>query len=171
LERMIPGVRCEACHGPGSVHVAAMRSGNARGSHIFNPGRLSTGRITAFCGSCHRTAADEQRLKIHGLENVRFQGYRLERSACYSAQDSRISCIACHDPHRRVVTAASYYDGKCLACHARAGASTAHEARPCPVATRNCVTCHMPQVAVPGAHYRFTDHFIRVVKAGQPYPS
>lgn len=173
IVKMIPGVTCESCHGPGAAHIAAVRSGNLAHLHIFNPGRLSTGQMTAFCGACHRTAAMEKVLKIRGAQNVRFQGYRLERSLCYNPNDPRISCTSCHDPHQPVVTRASYYDAKCLACHALRGASASalRRAPACPVAVRNCTTCHMPKVEVPGVYHKFTDHFIRVVKTGSPYPS
>jgi len=39
------------------------------------------------------------------------------------------------------------------------------------VAKENCVSCHMPKVLLPGGHMKFTDHEIRVVKAGEPYPN
>jgi hypothetical protein len=32
------------------------------------------------------------------------------------------------------------------------------------------VSCHMPTVELPGAHFKFTDHRIRIVRPGQPYP-
>lgn len=171
---MTPGVTCEACHGPGSRHVRAVKAGDVAHLQIFNPGHLSTGGITNFCGSCHRTAAEEKVLGIRGVENVRFQPYRLQKSRCYNLRDRRISCLACHDPHRPVVTEESYYDSKCLACHALKGSTLAagkRSAPACPVATRNCVTCHMPRIQVPAAHYKFTDHFIRVVKPHEAYPS
>jgi formate-dependent nitrite reductase cytochrome c552 subunit len=38
------------------------------------------------------------------------------------------------------------------------------------VGTKRCVGCHMPKVELPGAHFKFTDHWIRVVKAGDPFP-
>jgi mono/diheme cytochrome c family protein len=68
-----------------------------------------------------------------------------------------------------------FYDDKCLACHAPKGASAKTLAaknllRPCPVGTKNCSTCHMPKVALPGAHLDFTDHRIRIVKPGEPFP-
>jgi len=40
----------------------------------------------------------------------------------------------------------------------------------CPVETKNCVTCHMPQVEIPSIHAPFTDHNIRIVRPEQPYP-
>jgi hypothetical protein len=32
------------------------------------------------------------------------------------------------------------------------------------------VTCHMPKYELEGAHNRFTDHQIRIVRTGEPYP-
>jgi len=40
----------------------------------------------------------------------------------------------------------------------------------CPVATADCVSCHMPKVKLPDEHLIFTDHWIRVAHAGDPYP-
>jgi hypothetical protein len=108
---------------------------------------------------------------------VRFQPYRLELSKCFTGNDRRTSCLACHDPHQQVNHNAGYYDSKCLACHApqkasnMAGSSTTSAAtKTCPVAKANCVTCHMPKVQPPGIHATFTDHMIRIAKAGEPYP-
>src|ERR1041385_2007887 len=43
--------------------------------------------------------------------------------------------------------------------------------RPCKVATKDCVPCHMPKLGPPAAHFKFTDHFIRVVKSNEVYPN
>lgn len=43
-------------------------------------------------------------------------------------------------------------------------------AEACPAAQGRCVTCHMPKIELPGAHFRFTDHRIRIVKPNEPYP-
>ena len=40
----------------------------------------------------------------------------------------------------------------------------------CKVGTKDCVTCHMPRLELPGAHRAFTDHKIRVVRPGEAYP-
>ncbi len=40
----------------------------------------------------------------------------------------------------------------------------------CPVATAKCTSCHMPKVYVPEMHDNFTDHRIRIAKAGEAFP-
>jgi Cytochrome c3 len=174
LGNVHPGVSCENCHGPGNDHVVAMEysdRGNARGS-ILNPGKLAPSDITDFCGRCHRSTRDVLAAKIRDVRNIRFQPYRLENSRCYDSSDARITCLACHNPHQSLVTDASAYDAKCMACHsAQSGRRTEGQtASACKVAAQNCVTCHMPRVDLPGAHFAFTDHYIRIVRPGEPYP-
>jgi hypothetical protein len=121
-----PGVQCESCHGPGANHVAAMKAGKIEAGRaaIFNPKKLDPVASVDFCGACHRTWADvvlgEQ--KLRSVMNVRFQPYRLEDSKCWrnSQGDSRLQCIACHNPHEQLNQEASSYDAKCLTCHSSA---------------------------------------------------
>ncbi|MGH9802254.1 MAG: cytochrome c3 family protein, partial [Blastocatellia bacterium] len=113
-----------------------------------------------------------------GINNVRFQPYRVFNSRCYSA-DRRIGCTACHDPHGGVETNTVFYDSKCLACHqiktevAKTDAKPAADrsARACPTGKSKCTDCHMPKIDLPGAHFKFTDHRIRIVREGAPYPN
>jgi hypothetical protein len=156
LTSMVEGVQCERCHGPSETHLrntAPMRK----------LGALTSEAMSDFCGQCHRTWSQISIDGPRGIQNVRFQPYRLGNSKCYDPTDNRIRCTACHNPHRGVETTAAAYDPKCLACH-KAGAHV------CRVAAKDCVTCHMPRLELPGAHKKFTDHRIRIVKANQPYP-
>ncbi len=173
-DHLVPGVTCEACHGPGAQHVAAMKAGHFQSTHIFNPSKLGADDLADFCGACHRTSLAVQLMGIRGVRNVRFQPYRLENAECWNPEDARISCLACHNPHQQVSTNTASYDVKCRTCHpgkAQAAASSKAPGRACPVAARNCVSCHMPKYALPGGHFKFTDHWIRIVKRGQNYPS
>jgi hypothetical protein len=174
LDQMTPGISCEGCHGPGADHIAAVKAGQTQNLRIFNPGSLRPGDLNEFCGSCHRTTLAEKLLGIRGVQNVRFQAYRLARSRCSASSDRHISCTACHNPHEPLVREPARYDSKCLACHASSRdlrtAKTGTEASACPVARQNCVTCHMPKTEIPGTHFKFSDHWIRVAKAGSPYP-
>lgn len=171
-EKAVPGVGCEACHGPGARHVAAIQQGGSAGATIFNPGRLAANDLDDFCGECHRTWAQVQLMNIRDIRNVRFQPYRLEKSRCWGTADPRISCLGCHDPHSTVVRNVSLYDSKCLACHWQKGgrSDSRHLGAACSVSTRDCVACHMPKYSLPHGHFKFTDHYIRVVRPGAPYP-
>ncbi len=168
------GVTCEACHGPGAKHVAAMKAKHfAEGrAAILNPSLLRPVASVEFCGACHRTWADGIRTGGHGVSSVRFQPYRLEESRCWGEGDTRLTCVSCHDPHEPLVSTASFYDRKCLACHITGtGKPTReHPGKACRAGVRNCVMCHMPQVVVPAMHSSFTDHRIRIARAGKPYP-
>ena len=175
-EQAIPGVTCEACHGPGAEHVLARTLDPQDNKEtILNPAKLAPVDLVDFCGACHRTPADVvlSGLSRAGIINVRLQPYRLEKSKCWGKGDARLTCPACHDPHVQIVRDdPQSYDPKCLQCHVRKGArpSGAHRAVACKVATKDCVTCHMPKLEVPSTHTTFTDHWIRISQAGTPYP-
>jgi hypothetical protein len=176
-QNLVPGVTCESCHGPGAKHVTAMRAragaeGEGGETLIFNPRRLTPSDSVDFCGACHRTWWDVSSNKDIGILNLRFAPYRLEKSRCWAKGDARITCVACHDPHKPLVEDPAFYDQRCLACHAKTNSSSTaeHMAAVCPISEKDCVSCHMPKYDIPGMHYKFTDHWIRVAKAGAPYP-
>lgn len=176
-KNLVKGVSCEACHGPGAKHVATMQAeklagiSDAKGEFIFNPGRLGPTDSVEFCGSCHGSWWDVKLAGVKGVGVVRAQPYRLVESKCWGKGDARLRCFACHDPHVEVSTDPSSYDGACLSCHASVGvkADTQHAGAACPVATKNCSTCHMPKTMLPTMHGTFTDHKIRIVKAGEVF--
>jgi hypothetical protein len=168
------GVTCESCHGPGNEHVAAMNlaNGNQGASFTFNPASLKPQRSVDFCGACHRTRLDVIQGNIHGVLTVRFPAYRLQASRCWGANgDSRVTCVACHDPHQPLVTNAASYDKNCLSCHRLPASAPAddHPGAACPVAEKYCVTCHMPKIDIPEMHASFTDHKIAVHRPGESF--
>ena len=176
--KIVPGIACEACHGPGAKHVDAMQANAAagisstKGEFIFNPGQLGPADAVDFCGACHGTWRDVKLSGVAGVANVRMQPYRLESSKCWGTGDARLRCAACHDPHKEVSSDAASYDSTCLSCHRASSAQAAdaqHAAKPCPTAANNCTTCHMPEIEIPFMHDTFTDHKIQIAKAGQSY--
>lgn len=172
---LMPGVTCEACHGPGVKHVAAMKAGEfERGKKlVLNPSGLRPVDSVDFCGACHRTTWDVLLMGNPRIMNVRFQPYRLAKSPCWGKGDARLTCIACHNPHQQQSHDAASYDPACLRCHAGTQGSQPTSERPgapCPVAKEKCVECHMPKYKVDEVHTEFTDHYIRIVRPGEPYP-
>ena len=169
LEKMTPGVQCSHCHRSIQEHFAAVTSHNGRPSvptGLTDLQDMSAEQTSNFCGQCHRTWAEIAMQRNPSIANVRFQPYRLTESKCYDPDDARVSCLACHDPHTEASAQPVDFDAKCQACHG-GGKSNA---KACSVSRGNCVTCHMPRIDLPGAHYQFTDHRIRIVKANETYP-
>ncbi len=166
LETIAPGVGCGSCHAGADRHAAAARAGDAAAAKLPHLAALSAEDLSEVCGRCHRTWSQIALNGPRGVNNVRFQPYRMANSKCYDAADRRIRCAACHDPHGPLETDLVSYDAKCAACH-----SASLHTKTCPVAKTNCAGCHMPKVDLPGAHARFTDHQIRIARAGSPYPN
>ena len=166
LEVMTPGVQCERCHGPAEKHVQWAAKGGSPLVAMKELSKLTTEQVTDFCGQCHRTLGDVMAMGHFDITDLRFQPYRLTLSRCYDGADARISCLACHDPHVQVDTNAADYDPKCQACHGGGKVG----AKKCPVSAHGCTTCHMPKIELPGAHFRFSDHNIRIVRANEPFP-
>ena len=177
--RIMPGITCEACHGPGRDHVAAaeaLMKGEAANvaQTIFNPSMLSPSDAVDFCGSCHGTYWDVKLQGLEGTANIRAQPYRLEKSRCWGTKgDARLNCVACHDPHQPLVRDSSFYDKNCLSCHVATAAvkvTTDHPGPGCKVGTKECTSCHMPKYEDQVMHYTFADHNIRIARTGDPYP-
>ena len=175
LASLKPGLSCEHCHTGAEAHMRAISAGKAAPTPR-KLGEMAAEEMSTFCGECHRTWEAIVGMRLFGERNVRFQPYRLANSQCFLGDDKRIRCTACHDPHVELVRDDASYDGSCLACHGlKTGLKTGTAAaeatgKACPVADKNCVSCHMPKVTIPPNPTVFTDHNIRVVHAGDPYP-
>ena len=149
LQPVVPGVQCGRCH------LGAEEHARANGKLPLNPGKLPAPEQVRFCGNCHRNTAP---VNDAPLETLRFQPLRLMKSRCFAG--GKLACTTCHVAHedaRR--NDPGFYNAKCHACHDSQAFHT-DERR-----TGDCIGCHMPYVELhPALH--FTDHFIRVVKAG-----
>jgi len=159
-----PGVQCESCHGPGSAHADAIAAGRPAAGTIRSLANMDAQQSNEFCGTCHRTWQTVMTMGIKGINTARFPSYRIAGSPCFSLDDRRISCTACHDPHGALVADDKYYDSRCTACHNQTGTKT------CPVAKQACTSCHMQRVSPAEAHHAFPDHWFRIVHSSGDYP-
>jgi hypothetical protein len=128
-----PGIACEQCHGPGSLHVA-------------NPYMVSLEieRDSELCGECHIRGNVESVNASKG-----FIKHHEQYEELYQSKHLTLNCVTCHDPHAGVVALRHAEEGtptvrtECESCHFQEAAyqdSVIH-----PMAA-DCIDCHMPRV-------------------------
>jgi predicted CXXCH cytochrome family protein len=151
-----PGIGCEACHGPGSAHVATQ-----------NPDSLDRAPLTA-CQRCHTRGDSLHRPRQDGagwLANNQ-QYDELSHSPM-----SFLDCTQCHNPHKSVV-----YDqggvtpgATCSNCHTSNYQVQFHD-------TFECQDCHMAEWDRSGQTFNpyqadVRDHFFSINVTAQPRES
>jgi predicted CXXCH cytochrome family protein len=125
--RLADQTGCEACHGPGSKHIAV---GGGRGRFIVNPGKESSA-----CFTCHLQQQAEFNLPQH-----------------HPVPEGRLNCVQCHDPHGSDIMkpaglglAMARLNESCANCHREQGKPHVfeHEAL-----REGCTVCHVPHGSV-----------------------
>jgi hypothetical protein len=156
LDSRLFGVGCESCHGPGDLHVAAMRSGERGDIHMPRLSTLPPKELNVMCGRCHRNVSDVagpgmQGSAVHATDGKsdthRFQPFGIMTSRCYLKSGGKLSCLACHDPHADASRDMARYESACLSCHGgpSGGIHAPAGGKKCPVnPTGGCIPCHMP---------------------------
>lgn len=116
---------CEACHGPGSLHIA---NGGAR-QFIVNPGKNPEA-----CYECHRTIEAEFRLPQH-----------------HPLPEHKMDCAQCHDPHGSDIykagsgLAMARRNESCAQCHREQTRPFVFEH---PALREGCTVCHTPHGSI-----------------------
>ena len=172
-QRMIYGIGCENCHGPGARHVAyeSQHPEDKGGHYIVNPAMLSRQQKLDVCAACHsgiRTSlqppfsfvpgdtlskyfgpgppADSAHAEVHGN-----QYGLLAASKCFQVSGT-LECRTCHDSHVESGRDLAVYSQRCMNCHQPDAMSGVHAQAPwcsrkpgrSEDITRNCIDCHMP---------------------------
>ncbi|MEO8378131.1 MAG: tetratricopeptide repeat protein [Acidobacteriota bacterium] len=133
---------CYECHMQPSVILAGLRR-PGRDIYSFRPGQ-PLAEYSAPLDIEEDGQSPSERFEIN------HHPYRLEQSRCFTESEGRLSCLTCHDPHRKV-TDAAHYRSACMSCHAQA-----HRA------SEDCTSCHMQKRRTQDVvHVVMTDHWIR----------
>jgi len=143
---------CMACHLQPSVAIPGLRR-FGRGDFSFRPGEPLAGYLVPV-------DVDEEARAPGERFEINHHPYRLRQSRCFRESGGALSCLTCHDPHRRIPPAEreAHFRAACLTCH-RADDCR----RPAPHAEPgDCAGCHMPKRRTEDVvHAVVTDHLIR----------
>lgn len=138
---------CMGCHLQPSVALPGLRR-FGRDDFSYRPGEPLADYLVQV------DVEEEERSPAERFE-INHHPYRLRQSRCFLESGGALSCLTCHDPHRRVPEGqrAAHYRAACLTCHE----TDAHA-----VAAGDCVSCHMPKRRTQDVvHVVMTDHLIR----------
>ncbi|MCP4539538.1 MAG: hypothetical protein GY832_20580 [Chloroflexi bacterium] len=126
-----PGVTCEECHGPGSLHTE-----NPYGV------RMEVDRDSELCGECHLRGAPEGVNASGG-----FIKHHEQYEELFQSKHITIDCVVCHDPHAGVIQLRQASEQtartQCENCHFEKATYQDSQVHP---AVAECIDCHMPRV-------------------------
>jgi len=123
--RLDPTLRndvCYECHMQPSIAFPGMRR-FGRDVNSFRPGEPLPSYVL------HLDIKDDEIAPADRFE-INHHPYRLEQSRCFRESGGKLSCLSCHDPHKRTPDVKPV----CMSCH-----TNAHRA------SEDCVSCHMPK--------------------------
>lgn len=140
---------CFQCHLLPAVAMIGVRYFD-RADYSFRAGELISDYILSV------DIDDPQLAKSERFE-INHHAYRLRQSKCFKESAGELTCISCHNPHKKVTQQdrVKHYGKVCLSCHKE----HAVEGNLNP---KECTSCHMPKRRTQDVvHVVMTDHKIQ----------
>ena len=151
------GVRCEACHGPGGLHITSPM-GYA----------MQIERDSEMCGECHRRGDVEQ---VNAKDG--FIEHHEQYEELYQGKHIVLKCVDCHNPHTGVVQLREAGEATtrtaCENCHREQATFQNNESHQ--QMGFACTECHMPRIVKTawGDAEKFTGDIRTHMMAIDPY--
>jgi hypothetical protein len=167
--KIIYGVSCEKCHGPGKNHVDFHEQNKAAqdAKYIINPAKLTRQQNLDLCALCHGGRLERRQpaftyqvgdslSKFFNTDNlhkapkdyagVDVHGNQfglLSASKCFIKSD--MTCNTCHTPHENERGKIFSFSEKCQSCHKEIhNNGKQFKNISAAVIKTNCIDCHMP---------------------------
>ena len=151
---------CFQCHLLPAVSMIGVRK-FGRNDYSFRPGE-SIGDYMVHVDIDSENKPQSERFEIN------HHAYRLRQSECFTKSNNQLTCISCHNPHKKVPEQQriEHYGAVCLSCHEKQHPILA--GGPQVDTSSDCMSCHMPQRRTQDViHVTMTDHKIQRHAASQ----
>ncbi|HKH43408.1 MAG TPA: tetratricopeptide repeat protein [Thermoanaerobaculia bacterium] len=151
---------CQGCHLQPTVAMPGLRR-FGRGEFSFRPGEPLADYMVQV------DVEEEGKPRSERFE-INHHPYRLRQSRCFLESGGQLSCLTCHDPHRRIPDEqrAAHYRAACESCHGKE-ACTRPEHGAGGAEPADCAGCHMPKRRTQDVvHVVMTDHKITRTPGG-----
>ncbi|MCT4622919.1 MAG: tetratricopeptide repeat protein [Schleiferiaceae bacterium] len=177
-------VACEACHGPGSVHIELVNNQEyASGkTGLFRKAENSIEQVE-MCAPCHsrRTELTEIFTVDHSFLDqfmpqtlnrgfyepdgqISEEDYVYASFASSKMYHENVKCNDCHDSHSNKLKLEG--NALCMQCHEPKYNTSAHHFHPEKTRSAQCVNCHMTGKVYMGNDFR-RDHSFRIPRPDQ----
>lgn len=168
--RMLYGVGCEKCHGPGAKHVEfhSQNPDEKMGRYIINPAIFTRQQKLDMCALCHGGALKKTRPSFtftagdtladyfrndtlsaaainFGNVDVHGNQYELLKASKCFRMSTNLTCNSCHNTHENERGKLAVFSQRCMTCHTDVHANfTSVSKIAVPALKTNCIDCHMP---------------------------
>ena len=119
------GIQCEACHGPAGDHI---KSGDKT--------KIQIDTSAAACGKCHIRGTARKIPAKNG-----FIRHHEQFNELLASPHKKMSCISCHNPHKKVQFSIKK---TCISCHATQAKD--YKGSLMAQVGVECIDCHMPRI-------------------------